>query len=97
MDKTGVRTNWFYTLSLKKIYNAIGDPGLLVLGYTFRHPHDVPDLLFPQPHVSKEDGKVELLVEGEDASAHLLFVKYLVQHLAFTQAHLQTEHTPFGK
>ncbi len=74
---------------LKQIYNAISDPGLLVLSYTLRDPHDISDLLLPQPHVCKEGCKVKLLVKGENAAAHFLLVQDLVQHLALTQSHLQ--------
>ena len=40
--------------------NTVVDPRLLILRNTFGYPHQVPDLLLPQPHVSKEHRVVEL-------------------------------------
>lgn len=41
-------------------HDTIMDPRLLVLGHTFRYPHQVPDLLLPQPHVREEYTIMEL-------------------------------------
>jgi len=42
--------------------HTIVDPGLLVLCNTFRYPHQVPDLLLPQPHIRKEYRVMELQI-----------------------------------
>lgn len=45
--------------------DTVMNSSLLVLSHTFRYPHQIPDLLLPQPHVSKENAIVELqLREG---------------------------------
>lgn len=45
--------------------NTVMNSRLLVLSHTFRYPHQIPDLLLPQPHVSKENTIMELqLREG---------------------------------
>lgn len=73
--------------------NAVIDSGLLVLGYALSYPHDIPDLLLPEPHVRKEDPVVELLLKCEDQTPHLLLIEHLVKHLSFPKAHLQSNPT----
>lgn len=45
---------------LKYEDDAVMNSRLLVLSHTFRYPHQIPDLLLPQPHVSKENTIMEL-------------------------------------
>ena len=40
--------------------HTVVHPGLLVLGDAFSYPHQIPYFLLPQPHVSEEDGIMEL-------------------------------------
>ena len=35
----------------ENIHDAVGDARLLILRHTLRDPHDVPDLLLPEPYV----------------------------------------------
>jgi len=49
-------------IELKDEDNTVMNSGLLILSHAFRNPHQVPYLLLPQPHVSKENTIMELQI-----------------------------------
>lgn len=77
--------------SLEDQDDAVIDPGFLVLSNALCDPHDIPDLLFPEPHVGEEHAIMELLLKGEDKPPHFFLVEHLVQHLSLSKAHLQAK------
>lgn len=50
-------------MQLKYEDHAVMNSGLLVLSHTLGYPHQISDLLLPQPHVCEENAIMELQSE----------------------------------
>lgn len=59
--KISQRLLWV-AIKLKYENDTVMNSRFLVLSYTFGYPHQVPDLLLPQPHVGEKYPVMELQV-----------------------------------